>query len=123
MKLKKMTAEEQDIRLKAKLVKKKPQKLKPSFSEWLMHDKFAFKVIYLMGAFGGLLVTLTLLGMSFMLDFHITFKVLFGILTIWQGWMAYGIVQKRKYISSTVNDIAYKGKYESPYYKKEATPQ
>ena len=118
-----MTREEQDANLKLKASKKKPHKVKASFSEWLLHDKLAFKVVYIMGAISGILVMLALVAISFIFDFHITFKILFGLLAIWQGWVGIGVLRKHKYIGSTINEIAYKGKYSSPYYKKEATPQ
>jgi len=123
MKIKSITKEEQETKLAAKLSKRKPQKVKPSFNEWLLHDKLAFKVIYLMGAFSGVLIMVAVLAISFVFDWHITLKVLFGALLVWQSWNAYGIVKKHKFINSSVNGLAYKGKHKSIYYKEEATPQ
>lgn len=110
MKVKKITKE--DLELKTQTTAPK----KPPFSQWLLHDKTAFKITYLIGIFGGLLVTLGLLVVALMFDFHIFFKVLFGVMIAIQAYGAYKVVKNHKHVDSTINDLAYKGKYDAKQY-------
>ena len=115
MKAQKITKEEQETKLKKVIPVNK--KVKPPFSQWLRHDKTAFKITFIIGAFGGLLATLILLIGSFIFDFDLFFKILFGLLVVWQGWNTYKILRNQKYISSSINDIAFKGKYDNKKYE------
>ena len=110
MKVKKITKEDQVTKHQDASVKK------PPFSQWLLHDKTAFKITYLIGIFGGLLVTLGLLAVSLIFDFHIFFKVLFGVMGAFQAYGAYKAVKNHKHVDSTINDLAYKGKYDAKQY-------
>ena len=118
MNINKLTKEEQEAKLQAKVQKSiSSKKRKPKFSEWLLHDKTAFKVTFLMGAFGGVLVMVLLLGASFIFNFDIFFKLLFGALLIWQCWSGYKIVKNHKYMENSINEVVYKGKYSKSEYE------
>ena len=114
--VKKLTKEEQEANLQNK-TKTDGKKKKPPFSQWLLHDKTAFKITFIIGAFGGLLVTLLLLILSLVFDYNIFFKVLFGLLLIWQGNSTYKLLKNRKHIDSSINDMAYKGKHDNKQYE------
>jgi len=115
MMAKKLTKEEQDIKLKKAVLNTK--KSKPRFWEYVLHDPEAFKVVYLMGTIGGLIVTILLLGISLILDFHILFNILFGIMFITQVYNTYNVFKNKKYIHSSINDLAYQGKYDKSKYE------
>lgn len=105
----KITKEEQEakIQLSASKALSKMRK-KPGFLEWATNDPKAFNIIYMMGAFGGVFVTLLMLGVSLYFDFDIFFKVLFGAILAFQSWNTYKVVKNRKYLNMTVNEMVYK---------------
>ena len=108
---KKLTKEEQEKKLEISVSKSLVKiNKKPGFGEWLLHDKKAFKITYLMGTFGGVLVMLLLFGLAMYFDFDGFFKVLFGIMLGFQGWNTYKIIKNHKNMNTTINDIVYKGK-------------
>lgn len=113
-----MSKEEQDLNLQDKI---KDHKIgqKPRFWSWVLHDKKAFKITYITGALGGLLVTIGLLALSLIYSFHIFFQVMFGLLTIAQIWNTYKIIKNYKYMDMTINELAYKGKYDNKNYEEQ----
>lgn len=115
MKVKNITKEDIEIKVISKPIIR--VKNKPSFSQWLLHDKKASKTILVIGAFGGVLGSVILLLISLIFDFHTAFKTLFMIMVIWQGWSGYKLLKNSEYIESSVNDIAYKGKYDNKVYE------
>ena len=118
MKATKLNKEEQEAHLQTKAKKSlETKKKKPSFSEWLMHDKTAFKVTLLIGAIGGVIVMALLLALSFMFNFDILFKILFGVLLILQSWNAYKLIKNQKHMETSINDMVFKGKHNKTDYE------
>jgi hypothetical protein len=115
MEIKKITKEDQEKKLNSLPLTN--AKKKPPFSQWLLHDKSAFKITYIIGSFGGLLVTLALLVVSFIFDYYAFFKALFAILFVWQTWSTYKMIKSHKDIDMSINELAYRGKYDDKQYK------
>lgn len=123
MNIKKITKEEQEKNLKEKISNKFIPKRKPSFSEWLMFDKKAFQITFLMGILGGVLVMLSLFSLSIIFDFGIFLQLLFGGLLSFQLWNAYKALKNQKHLDMNINDMIYKGKHKSQNYdNKRASP-
>jgi hypothetical protein len=115
---KKITKEEQETKLQINASKSLANmRKKPGFMEWVSNDKTAFKIIYLTGTFGGVLVMLMLFGMSLYFDFDIFFKILFGVLLTLQGWNTYKMVRDHKNLNMSVNDMVYKDKNKNNTYE------
>ena len=65
---------------------------------------------------GGVLVSLLLLILSLVFSYHWFFKLLFGLMLIGTGWNAYKVLKTHKYLDTTINDMAFRGKYDKTKY-------
>lgn len=87
------------------------RKTKPLFWEWIMYDPKAFRVVFFMSAFSGLLVStiLFIIGINYRWD--ITVNIIIGIFLVISIINVIKLFRKRNFINTSINDFVYNGKY------------
>ena len=85
------------------------KKTKPKFWEWILHDKVAFRVLFIMSISMGVLISLALVALFWYIDYK-EVAFIFGIIAILNIRNALKYMKHIKLLDSSVNDFVYNGK-------------
>ena len=85
---------------------------RPKFWEWILFDKTAFRVLFVMSISMGVVISIALVALFWYIDYK-EVALIFGILGVLNIRNAIKYMKNIKLMDSSVNEFVYSNKYTS----------
>jgi membrane protein implicated in regulation of membrane protease activity len=88
------------------------KEVKPTFWEWILFDKVAFKVIFFMSIILGIVVSVALVALSWAFSWGTEVTIIISILAVLNIWNAVKTLKNlsKMPLDMSINDFVYQGK-------------